>query len=129
MRVARRRFLHEHENMVSSEQLAAWKDMDMKIGGTDLQIPQCGSPVRHLPDGSFMIEGKHERDEDARYVDRSDRPRSGRRNHNHRCRHVHLPEDHLEGEVQNDLHHGMNSVGGIPKGMGWCGRSLIKATN
>lgn len=49
-------FYMSMKNMVSSEQLAAWKDMDMKMSGTDLQIPLNSAPGQTLPDGSFMIE-------------------------------------------------------------------------
>lgn len=44
------------KNMVSSEQMKAWKDMDMKMSGTDLQIPIDASPGQSLPDGSIQID-------------------------------------------------------------------------
>lgn len=56
MRAARRAFLHEHEKHGLSEERPAWKDMDMKMSGTDLQIPLNAAPGQTLPDGSFMIE-------------------------------------------------------------------------
>jgi hypothetical protein len=49
-------FYMSMKNMVSSEQLNAWKDMDMKMSGTDLQIPLGAAPGQTLPDGSIQIE-------------------------------------------------------------------------